>query len=93
MSNEIKNRTVYMLCRADKTEDDGNYVYVGSTSQPLCQRLRTHTHRAGNPSQYYGGSKLYERMREIRVQKCEIVPLLTFACTRAQICEFERGNG
>ena len=50
MSSEIKNRTVYMLCRTDKTGDDGTDVYVGSTSQPLEKRFVRHRQRAGNPS-------------------------------------------
>ena len=87
MSEKIKSRTVYMLCRTD----GGNDVYVGSTSQPLEKRLSVHKYRAGNPSglKHYGGSKLYERMRETGVQRWEIVPLLTFACDRKTICEFE----
>ena len=42
MADEIKNRTVYMLCKKDKSEDDGLDVYVGSTSQTLEQRLSGH---------------------------------------------------
>ena len=41
-ANEIKNRTVYMLCRTDKTEDDGTDIYVGSTSKSLEKRLCEH---------------------------------------------------
>ena len=42
-SDEIKNRTVYMLCRTD----GGTDIYVGSTSQSLPQRLSSHRQRAG----------------------------------------------
>ena len=88
MPEEIKNRTVYMLYRTDC----GNDVYVGSTSQPLGKRLSEHKYNAGNPSRlkWYGGSKLYEKMRVVGVHNWEIVPLLTFACNRDTICEFER---
>ena len=96
MSDEIKERTVYMLCRVDKTTgDDGKDVYVGSTSPPLCQRFAEHKHDAGTPFRtpsrlkYYGGSKLYKKMREVGVQNWKIVPLLTFACNRETICGFE----
>ena len=75
-----------MLCRTD----GGNDVYVGSTSAPLCRRLSTHRQRAGNPSRYYEGSKLYDKMREVGVKNWEIVLLLTFACNRETIFEFER---
>ena len=92
MADKIKERTVYMLCRTDKAEDDGTDVYVGSTSCPLGRRFAVHKQRAGNPSnfKYYGTSKLYERMREVGVQLGKIVPLLTLACGRKIICEFER---
>ena len=87
-SNEIKNRTVYMLSRTD----GGNDIYIGSTSCPLGKRFTHHKHCAGNPSRlkYYGGSKLYKKMREFGVQHRKIVPLLTFACDRNTIAEFEQ---
>ena len=93
MTDKIKNRTVYMLCRTDKTDDDGKDVYVGSTSLPLPRRLQIHKYDAGSPSElkYYGASKLYERMREVGVHRSKIVPLLTFACDQNTIFEFERG--
>ena len=92
MTDKIKQRTVYMLCRTDKTEDDGTDVYVGSTSCPLSRRLAHHKYNAGNPSRlkYYGSSKLYRRMREVGVQRWKIVPLLTFSCDQKTIFEFER---
>ena len=45
-ANEIKNRTVYMLCRTDKTGDDGSDIYIGSMSQYLEYRLCKHRYRA-----------------------------------------------
>ena len=88
MSGEIRNRTVYMLYRTD----GGNDVYIGSTSYPLGKRFSHHKQNAGNPSrlEYYGSSKLYQKMREIGVCNWKIVPLLTFACNRETICEFEQ---
>ena len=87
-SNEIKNRTVYMLCRTD----GGNDIYIGSTSQPLEGRFNAHKQNAGNPSnlKYHGGSKLYKKMREVGIHKWKIVPLLTFACNQKTIFEFEQ---
>ena len=41
MSDEIKNRTVYMLCRKGKKED-GTDIYIGSTSKTLEKRLSGH---------------------------------------------------
>ena len=92
MSDEIKNRTVCMLCRADKTGDDGEDVYVGSTSLPLGKRFESHKQDARNPFRlkHYGDSKLYRRMRDVGVQHWKIIPLLTFPCDRKTICEFER---
>ena len=84
MSDEIKNRTVYMLCRKDK-EEDGADFYIGSTSRPLKERLWGHRSDAQN-----GGSKLYKRMREIGLQNWKIIPLLTFACDKKTILEFEK---
>ena len=75
-----------MLCRTD----GGNDVYIGSTSCPLGKRLADHRHKAGNPSRYYGGSKLYQKMLEVGVHRWKIIPLLTFACNRDTIFEFER---
>ena len=88
MTDEIKNRTVYMLCRTDKPED-GTGIYVGSTSQSLPQRLSEHKYKAGNQSRFYGNSKLYKKMREVGVHNWKIVPLLTFACNRDTIVAFE----
>ena len=46
-ADEIKNRIVYVLCRTDKPED-GSDIYIGSTSQPLKERLRCHRKNARN---------------------------------------------
>ena len=75
-SDEIKNRTVYMLCRTD----GGAGIYIGSTSLPLEKRLLTHRQRAGNPSRFYGNSKLYKKMREVGVHRWKITPLITIPC-------------
>ena len=87
-SDEIINRTVYILRRTDV----GNDIYVGSTSQPLWKRFSEHKANAGNPSRlkYYGGSKLYEKIRTVGVYNWKIFPLLTFACNQKTICEFEQ---
>ena len=44
-ADEIKNRTVYVLFRTDKPED-GSDIYIGSTSQPLKERLCEHKKKA-----------------------------------------------
>ena len=86
--SEIRNRTVYMLCRTD----GGTGIYIGSTLQPLDERFKQHKQNAGNPSRlkWYGGSKLYKKMREVGVNRWKIVPLLTIPCDRAEICEYEQ---
>ena len=80
-SDEIKNRTVYVLCRTD----GGDGIYIGSTSQSLPQRFSEHKNNAGNPSRlkWYGGSKLYQKMREVGVHRWKIVPLIMIPCGRA----------
>ena len=85
MSGGIKNRAVYMLCRTD----GGTDIYIGSTSCPLEKRFANHKYRAGNPSRFYSGSKLYKKMREVGVQHWKIIPLLTFACNWETIHKFE----
>ena len=86
--DEIKNRTVYMLCRTD----GGNDIYIGSTSQSLGQRFREHKRNAGNPSRlkWYGGSKLYKKMRAVGVHNWKSVPLISIPCDRATICGCEQ---
>ena len=87
-SDEIKKRTVYMLCRTD----GGTDIYIGSTSIPSGYRFSQHKYNAGNPSRlkWYGGSKLYKKMRGVGVHRWKIVPLLTFACDRDTIISFEQ---
>ena len=87
MSDEIKNRTVYMLCRKDKSED-GTDIYIGSTSKTLEKRLSGH--RSDAQSLKNGGSRVYKRMREIGLQNWKMVPLLTFSCDKKTIFEFEK---
>ena len=83
-SDEVKNRTVYMLCRTD----GGNDIYIGSTSCPLGKRFSHHKQCAGNPLmlKYYCGSKLYQKMREVGVHRWRIIPLITIPCDRDTIC-------
>ena len=91
-ADEIKNWTVYMLCRTDKTEDDGVDVYVGSTSQRLERRLCGHRSRARKFIEYgcSENNKLYTRMVTCGVMNWKILPLLTFSCDQKTIFEFER---
>ena len=87
MSDEIKNRTVYMLCRKDKPEG-GTDIYIGSTGRPLEERLREHKKntRCLKKKNY----RLYIRMGEVGLQNWKIIPLLTFACNKKTIFEFEK---
>ena len=86
MPDEIKNRTVYMLCRKGKTGEDGVDLYIGSTSRSLKERLVEHRYCAKNN----GCSKLHKRMGEVGLQNWKIVPLITFACDKKTIFEFEK---
>ena len=84
--NEVKRRTVYLLCH--KGLDFGRDVYVGSTSQTLAKRLREHkcdSKRRGNEE-----SKSYTRMMEIGLSNWTVRPLLTLECTQDVIRGFER---
>ena len=87
-ASEIKNRTVYMMCRTDKP-DDGTDIYVGSTSQPLCKRLCEHRYSAKNFIErgYSDNNKLFSRMNEVGLYN--FIPLVTFACDKNTIREFE----
>ena len=91
-ADEIKDRTVYMLCRTDKTEDDWTDIYIGSTSQPLWRRLCEHRYRAKNfiGRGYSDNNKLYTRIISVGIRKWQIIPLLTFACNQKTIFEFEK---
>ena len=64
MSDEIKDRTVYMLCRKDKKED-GTDICIGSTARPLAERLREHKKRARKFKilEYSEDNKLYKNER------------------------------
>ena len=83
--NDIKPRTVYLLRRTDKEEDDGTDTYIGSTSKPLKYRLKDHR---GNTKRC--NSKLYVRMAEVGLENWTIEPLLTFSCDKKTIYDFER---
>ena len=83
----IKNRTVYLLKRTDKDDDDTD-IYVGSTSQPLKQRLRIHKYDARRVG--YENDKLYKRMREVDLRSWEILPLFCRTCDIKTIRELER---
>ena len=91
MSGEIKNRTVYMLCRKDKPED-GTDIYIGSTARPLGERFREHKKRARKLKMlgYREDNKLFTRMNDVGLMNWKMVPLLTFACDQKTIFEFEK---
>ena len=72
---EIKQRTVYLLQRADKIYD-GTEIYVGSTSLSLKERLRKHRSR----SKTYKNTKLYKKMREVGLNNWEMISILSFEC-------------
>ena len=80
---------MYMLCRTDKTGDDGTDVYVGSTSMPLKEWLRLHRNDARSLKNG-GSNNLYKRMKEIGLGSWGIIPLLTFKCDKKTIFEFEK---
>ena len=84
-TSEIKNRTVYVLCRTDKSED-GSDLYIGSTSRSLKERLRCH--KKGAERLKYRNIRLYKRMNDS--ENWKIIPLVTFACGQKTIFEFER---
>ena len=88
MTGGIKERTVYVLTRKNKADDDDTDIYVGSTSLPLGQRLQTHrsdAQRIGNEN-----NRLYVRMNEIGLENWEILPLLARTCSKKEICEVEK---
>ena len=87
-ANEIKQRIVYVLTRKGKADDDDTNIYVKSTSKPLNGRLCRHRYSAtgsGNEN-----NRLYKRMREIGLEKWEILPLLSRACDLKTIREVEK---
>ena len=92
MVDEIKERTVYVLTRKNKADDDDTDIYVGSTSLPLWKRSCCHKQRAKNFIEI-GCSKnnrLYVRMNEIGLENWEILPLLARTCSKKEICEVEK---
>ena len=89
MATEIKQRTVYVLTRTNKDDDDDTDIYVGSTSQPLNDRLRRHLYAALKRVDCEN-NKLYIRMRTVGLQNWEIIPLLSRTCDIKTICEVER---
>ena len=88
MSEEVKERTVYVLTRKNKADGDDSDIYVGSTSRSLEQRLccrRCDAIRPGNEN-----NRLYKRMREVGLENWEILPLLSRTCGIKTIREVER---
>ena len=78
MPNGIKNRTMYVLTRINKADNDDTDIYVGSTSLLLNQRL--YTHRCDAKKQRYKNNRLQKRMREEGLENWEILPLLSRQC-------------
>ena len=87
-ADEIKNRTVYMLCRTDKPGDGTDIYYIGSSSHPLKERLRCHKKDAQRPRNE--NNRLYVRMLRIGLKNWKIILLVTFSCDQKTIFEFER---
>ena len=88
MSDEIKNRTVYVLTRKNKADDDGTDIYVGSTSLPSWERLCCH--RKDAKLLVNRNNKLYKRMYEVGLQNWEILPLLGRTCGKKKAFELEK---
>ena len=85
--SDIKIRKVYLLRRTDKPDDETD-IYVGSTSRTLRKRLWNH--RSDALRTRNKNNKLYKKMREVGLDNWEMVPLLSFACDRKTILEFEK---
>ena len=90
-ASEIKNRTVYVLCRTDKPED-GTDIYIGSTSWPLKERMWEHRYSAKKFKRRgrSENNRLYKRMVDVGIYNWRLIPLVTFACNQKTIFEFER---
>ena len=90
-ASEIKNRTVYVLCRTDKPED-GTDFYIDSTSRPLKERLWEHRYSAKNFMKrgFSENNKLFTRMSDVGIRNWQLIPLVTFACDQKNIFECER---
>ena len=87
-TSEIKLRTVYLMKRTDKEDDDGKDLYVGSTSKPL--RVWLWYHRGSSKTKRDCNNRLYTKMREVGLDNWEMVPLLSFTCDRKTILKFEK---
>ena len=90
MTGKIKGRTVYVLTRKNKADDDDTDIYVGSTSLPLEQRL--YCHRKDAKLLVNRNNKLYKRMYGVVLQNWEILPLLGRICGKKEAFELEK-NG
>ena len=88
MADEIKQRTVYVLTRKNKADDDDSDIYVGSTSQPLWRRFADH--RKDAKWSINRNNKLYKRMYEVGLQNWEILPLLGRTCGKKEAFELEK---
>ena len=83
--NDIKSRTVYLMRRADKEEDGGTDLHIGSASKTLKKRLQDHTHNTKILN-----TKLYKRMVEVGPKNWEVIPILSRICNRDTICKLEK---
>ena len=92
MSDEIKQRIVYVLTRKDKADDDDTDIYVGSTSQSLEKRLSQHKDTAKNFMKRgcSENNRLFVRMNEIGLDNWEVSPLALRTCDIKTIREVER---
>ena len=80
-----KQRVVYLMRRTDKVSN-GTDVYIGSTSQPLRQRLREHRYCSK-----ICDSKFYTRVRETGAKNWEIISLETVPlCDEEKILALEK---
>ena len=85
------NGKIYKL-----VSDETDFVYVGSTTQPLSKRLYAHKKKAET-----GNSKVYTAMREVGIESFRIVLVSDHPCERKEQLnageervrkEFEQGN-
>ena len=85
MTEEVKRRTVYLMCH--EGSDIGCDVYVGSTSFNLSQRLTKH--KEDNLRPCNTKNKLYVRMKQVGPEKWKLRSLLTLKCSKEVIRNFE----
>ena len=83
--SDIKQRTVYLLKRTDKSYDDGKDLYVGSTSRSLKERLLEHRSRTRVST-----CKLHTRMQEVGIYNWEIITLSEYICNEEEIRGYEK---